>query len=76
MSVVGLAAGLLYSFGGFFYELAEGNLNSGTALAFLAIVGMPLLFGFFGFVAGAITAQLYNLVSRWSGGIEADVDIN
>lgn len=75
MAVAGLIAGVLYSFGGFFYELSTGNLNSGTALAFLALIGMPLIFAGVGFLAGAIGALLYNLVALWTGGIEADLDI-
>ena len=73
MACVGLIAGVLYAFGGFFYELFTGTLNSGTALAFLALIGMPLTFAVGGFVAGAVGALLYNLVAGWTGGIEIDV---
>ena len=74
MGIVGLIAGILYAFGGFFYELFTGTLNSGTALAFFALIGMPLLFSLFGFIAGAVGAVLYNLVVRWFGGIEMDFE--
>ena len=74
MAVVGLIAGILYAFGGFFYELFTGTLNSGTALAFFALIGMPLSFAVCGFIAGAIGAVLYNLVVRLIGGIEMDFD--
>ena len=74
MAVAGLIAGILYAFGGFFYELFTGTLNSGTALAFFALIGMPLSFAVCGFLAGAIGAVLYNLVVRWIGGIEMDFD--
>ena len=70
MGVVGLIAGILYAFGGFFYELLTGTLNSGTALAFFALIGMPLSFAVIGLIVGAIGAVLYNLVARWIGGIE------
>ena len=40
---VGLICGTVYSFGGFIYELFATRLNSGTALAFLALLGMPIL---------------------------------
>ncbi|SVC10175.1 uncharacterized protein METZ01_LOCUS263029, partial [marine metagenome] len=44
-SYVGLLCGILYSFGGFIYDLATtGSLNLGTALAFFALIGMPLIF--------------------------------
>lgn len=71
---VGLIAGILYSFGGFINEALTGTLNSGTALAFLALIGMPIIFAFFGLIAGAIGAILYNLTSKWFGGIEMDIE--
>ena len=73
-SYVGLLCGILYSFGGFIYDLATtGSLNLGTALAFFALVGMPLSFAFFGFIVGLILAVLYNLFSRLFGGAEIDL---
>ena len=74
MSLIGLVTGMLYAFGGATYELLTGTLNAGTALAFLALIGMPLLFGVFGFVAGAMGALLYNLAAKWVGGIELDLE--
>ena len=73
-SYVGLLCGIFYSFGGFIYDLATtGSLNLGTALAFFALIGMPLLFASFGFVAGLILAVLYNLFSGWFGGVDIDL---
>ena len=71
---VGLIAGILYSFGGFIYEALTDTLNSGAALAFLALIGMPITFAFFGFIGGAIGAILYNLTSKLFGGIEMDIE--
>ncbi len=70
LSVFGLLAGLAYSLGGMFYELSTGSLNSGTALAFLALLGMPLLFAACGFAFGLIGAPLYNVYAWLTGGIE------
>ena len=75
-AVIGLVAGILYSFGGFFYELVTNSLNSGTALAFLALVGMPLLFGLAGAVAGIVEALVYNALSRKFGGIDIDMTVS
>jgi hypothetical protein len=74
MACVGLICGILYAFGGFFYELLTSSLNSGTAIAFLALIGMPAMFATCGFVAGAIGAVLYNLVAKSVGGIEMDFE--
>jgi len=71
MSVAGFICGILYSFGGFFYELFSNNLNLGTALAFLALIGMPLIFSAAGFVAGGVGAILYNITARFTGGIKS-----
>ena len=73
MAVAGLIAGILYSFGGFIYDVFTIGINGGTALAFLALIGMPILFAMVGFIAGAIGAVLYNLVAQWFGGIEMDL---
>ncbi len=75
MAFIGLIAGIVYAFGGALYELLTGTLNTGTALAFLALAGMPLLFAACGFVSGAIGAVLYNLVSRRFGGIGVDFEL-
>ena len=72
----GFVAGVAYSVGGFLYELFTGTLNSGTLLAFMALIGMPIVFAAFGFVAGAVGAVLYNLAVKGFGGIELDVEIN
>ena len=75
MSFVGLIAGILYSFGGAIYDLlTSGTVNWGTALAFLALIGMPILFATFGFLVGLIEAFLYNLFARRIGGIELEIE--
>jgi len=74
MAVAGLIAGILYSFGGLIYDLFTIGLNGGTALAFFALIGMPVLFAAFGFIAGAVGAILYNFAARWFGGIEIDFE--
>jgi len=38
-------------------------------VAFLAVVGAPVLYGLIGFVAGAVMAAIYNLAARLTGGI-------
>jgi hypothetical protein len=76
MAFVGLVAGVLYSFGGAIYDVVTTrSVNLGTALAFLALIGMPIMFAAFGFIAGAIGAFLYNVFAGWFGGIEIEIDI-
>ncbi len=65
MAYLGLVCGILYSVGGLVVDMLTIGLNWGTAMAFMAIVGMPVLFGAFGFLLGALIA----LVSRGVGGL-------
>ncbi len=74
MGTIGLVAGIIYSFGGMIYDLFTIGLNAGTALAFLALFGMLVLFAAGGFITGAITAFIYNSIARWFGGIEIDIN--
>lgn len=76
MAVAGLVCGILYSFGGLVYEAYTQSLNTGTVLAFAALVGMPLIFASAGFMAGAVGAVLYNVSAKWTGGIESGFKLN
>lgn len=70
-ALLGLLAGILYSFGGLIIDtlvslqwitsIETPGLSYGTFLAFGALIGMPVLFGVFGFFAGVIQAILYNV---------------
>jgi hypothetical protein len=35
---------------------------------------MPIFYAVFGFIFGIISAAIYNLVARWVGGIEVEVE--
>jgi hypothetical protein len=56
MAYLGLACGVLYSVGGLVIDVLTIGLNWGTAMAFMALVGMPVIFGTFGFLCGALIA--------------------
>jgi len=72
MAHVGLAAGILYSVGGFFVDLFTIGLNLGTALAFGALVGMPVIFAAAGLVVGIVEAVLFNFFAKRYGGLAID----
>ncbi len=40
-----------------------------------AIFYAPLFLSFFGFIGGILTAFIYNLYAKWTGGIEMEFDI-
>lgn len=35
---------------------------------------MPIIYAVFGFLFGIIGAAIYNLIARWLGGIEVEVE--
>ena len=77
--LIGLLAGILYSFGGLLIDSLvtfgwitsseTPGLSYGTVLAFGALLGMPAIGVIFGLIAGFIGAILYNLVAKRFGGM-------
>jgi hypothetical protein len=57
----------LYSFGGLIVDLFTIGLNRGTALAFLALLGMPAIFALVGQFAGFVLGVCVYLFHRWRG---------
>jgi hypothetical protein len=45
-----------------------------AALMFGFGIFMPVFYGIFGFIFGVISAAIYNLIARWIGGIEVEVE--
>jgi hypothetical protein len=66
---------------GAFAQHAQATEASSTAPA-AAVAGimfgmgilMPVIYGVMGFIGGVIGAAVYNLVARWIGGIEVEVE--
>lgn len=72
--LLGLIAGIVYSVGGLIYDLSTEGLSYGSGLAFLAIIGMPILFAVIGFIIGVVEAFLFNVVARRFGGLKLNVE--
>lgn len=72
-AILGLCAGVLYGGGGAIYDAMSNALSHGTLLALLAILAMPAIGATGGFIGGTVIALLYNLASKWSGGIKIDL---
>jgi hypothetical protein len=82
MVLVGLLAGIVYSFGGLIIDTLVSlewmtttetpGLSYGTILAFGALIGMPLIAAIAGFLIGLVEAVLFNLFTGWIGGIKID----
>lgn len=83
-ALLGLIAGILYSFGGLVIDtlvslnLMQTNetpgLSEGTILAFGALIGMPLIFFLFGFALGFVQSVLYNIYAKLFSGIKLNFD--
>jgi len=69
----GLIIGILYAGIGAIYDIQTNALGSGTALALLAIPIMPLYFMVLGFLGGILGVPLFNLTSKWFGGININI---
>ena len=59
-------------------QQAQAGSGAPVALATGAMVVLaflfPVIYGAMGFIFGVISAAIYNLVARWIGGIEIDLD--
>ena len=76
MAAFGLLAGLfLLVFGSMFSKLGgDGASAVGLIGGVGAVIFLPILYGIFGFIGGAIGAFVYNLVAGVVGGIEIEVE--
>ena len=43
-------------------------------VGFSAIILYPIIYAILGFIGGAISAALYNLVAKWVGGIQIEME--
>jgi hypothetical protein len=66
---------------GAFAQHAQQTQNvSGPPAALMTVmmfgfgIFMPIIYGVMGFVFGIIMAAIYNLIARWIGGIEVEVE--
>ena len=41
-----------------------------------AVVILPVLYGVVGYIAGAISTALFNLVAGWAGGLEIEIEMS
>jgi len=82
--LIGLVLGIIYSFGGLIIDLLVSaelitsqetpGLSYGTVLAFGALLGMPLIFGFFGFILGVVQTSLYKIFAKYLSRIDINFE--
>jgi len=70
---------LLAAAAGAFAQHAQPGQSAAPAAAVagaMFVVGlfMPVIYGVMGFILGVLGSAIYNLIARWIGGIEVDVE--
>jgi hypothetical protein len=79
MAVFGLIIGVIYGlffmlFGAMMMSQTAGGGVSTLVIGLLMMVGIPIMYGVIGFIAGAIGALIYNLAAGFAGGIELELE--
>lgn len=74
MAVIGLITGIFYALLGAAFSVLAGPAGLGGGLGFFAIIVLPIIYAVIGFILGAISAFLYNLIAGWVGGIEIEFE--
>lgn len=77
--VIGLIAGLVFFLVGSALQtvLQSAEVDGASGLmagGAIGIIALPIMYGIFGFIGGAIGALLYNLIAGWIGGIEIELE--
>jgi hypothetical protein len=79
MGLIFLPIFALAALGGAFAQHAQHNADNPPAALVAGMmfgfgIFMPVFYGVFGFIFGIISAAIYNLIARWLGGIEVEVE--
>lgn len=82
--VIGLLIGIMYGLFIILYSLLGASMVGGDAgllvggggvvFGVAVMIGIPIFYGCFGFIAGAILALVYNVLAGFVGGIEIEVE--
>jgi len=80
--ILGVTYAVMGFIGGLFFTIMF--VFNGTdgfdvkSMAFILGIGapifLPIFYGILGFLAGLVTAWLYNLMARWVGGVELEIE--
>lgn len=72
-SIMGLILGLFITILNLTLPLPTGTIGY-SWVGMGAVIFFPIFYGIIGFVAGAMSAWLYNLVSKYIGALELDLE--
>ncbi len=68
-AILGLILGAGFSIG----ALIMGQKIPGAFFGVAAVIVIPIIYGLMGFIAGAMAGFLYNISSKYSGGIKIEL---
>jgi hypothetical protein len=73
--VVGVVVGfIMFVIGTIFDSSTEITSFLAPGLGILGFILIPVLFGLFGFIMGALCTLIYNRLAAWVGGIEIEFE--
>lgn len=52
--------------------LEDGSVIAAPSLGILGIIKLIIVWGVMGFILGAVFALIYNLIAKWTGGIDLE----
>jgi hypothetical protein len=76
-ALIGLLLVPFFMIGGAAASAAARETGADFPMGFLFGVGalfLPIMYGVIGFVTGVISAAIYNLVAKWTGGLELTLE--
>ncbi len=74
MAIVGFIAGILYAIFGPELFSQPGTTDFASDFGAAAIIVLPLVYAILGFIIGVLAALLYNLIAKFVGGIEIEIE--
>jgi len=69
-----VGTGASYMMGNYYGNGWGGRGMMSGGFGIFAIIIMPIMYGVFGFIAGAIVAWIYNIIAGWIGGLEIEME--
>jgi len=74
MAIMGLLIGLFLAGIGGIASTMTGSMGAFAGMGLIGIIIIPIIYGVFGFIIGALSAWLYNLFAQWFGGVELEFE--
>ncbi|MEK6937362.1 MAG: hypothetical protein AABW58_04805 [Nanoarchaeota archaeon] len=74
MAVTGFLLGLFLALFSILIPNVSGTGSFYGPMGVWAVIWLPIFYGLLGFVAGAFSAGVYNLIAKRVGGLELDFD--